>query len=104
MRAVVYVCVCVGVGESVSECVCEREDERETERSRERERVSQNQGLGGEDESGLVYVCVGGFAPLSFFVRFRSLTTFLKSYHSGDTQIYPLNLIKRHVISLRVRE
>ena len=44
----------------VCRCVCEREDESETERSRERERVSQNEGLGDEDESGLVYVCVGG--------------------------------------------
>jgi hypothetical protein len=35
-----------------------------------------------------------------FFIGFRSSTTFLKSYHSGDSQIYPLNLIKRHVISL----
>ncbi len=38
------------------------------------------------------------FSP--FLIGFRILTTFVKSYHSGDSQIYPLNLIKRHVISL----
>ncbi len=39
-----------------------------------------------------------------FFIGFRSSTTFLKSYHSGDSQIYPLNFIKRHVISLLRRD
>ena len=40
------------------------------------------------------------FAPLPSCIGFRNLTTISKSYHSGDSQIYPLNFIKRHVTSL----